>query len=179
MPLGPHLPKRVPRMRGAAVSRSPLCPSVAGAHLYDAHVPARTCACRCMQCMPACVCMCTIVYVHGKCVCLCVCVLMGDCTCGYVQVCTPVDVHRCACVYFCVLWTHGNAKGCVHSCLHVCVWRYVCTRICLCLCSGADRCVHTCTCACVCMSMPLCARAHLWTCPCFCPHACLCVCPCT
>lgn len=164
MPLGPHLPKGVPRMRGAAVSRSPLCPSAAGAHLYDAHVPARTCACRCMQCMPACVCMCMIVYVHGKCVCLCVCVRACVCVCLWVIV--PVGMYR-----FAHLWMYIGARMCTSVCYgHMEMQRVVCTAVYTCACGG--MCAHESACACVPVQIGVCTpvRVHVCARPCLYVH---------
>ena len=85
---------------------------------------------------------------------------------------------RCGC------WAVEQAVVCVHVCVGVCMYRYVCGQACVCVCGQACVCVWTCVCTmCACyvcaytrVHSSVCARAHVCverTCTCVCAYACV------
>lgn len=147
-PTWPQPAQKGPQDEGCCHLQEPTMPkccwcTCVGANLYDAHV----CPHLCMQ-VYDCVCAWEV------CVCLWVNVPVRMYRVAYLRM--YIGARACVCISVC----HRHVEmQCVHSRVHVCVWRDVCTRVCPSMCSSAGRRVHTCTC--VCMSVPLCSHAHL------------------
>lgn len=90
-----------------------------------------------------------------------------------VKICTPVFVHACFWVHFCVC---ASAFVCFCVCASACACFCVCTSVCVHVSACARFCV--CTSACARFSVPahFCVFACFCVCACFCVFTCFCVC---